>query len=120
MPSKAQESSISESDRTLRIISIITFIPAIAILIPHGVLSDHPCPAIGLIPMSLSAAYGIVLINKTIKSQSIDTFIDAFLAVFLIGILVPTLIDLSPRRWYYGGDARILGAFGTMPLLINM
>ncbi|KAK3984761.1 hypothetical protein QBC44DRAFT_276709 [Cladorrhinum sp. PSN332] len=50
--------------RLLRGITILTFLPAFPLLIAHGVLSKSLVPAIGLVPLFISAVVGLFLISK--------------------------------------------------------
>lgn len=109
--------TISHSDRALRIITILTFEPALALLIPHGIVSHQICPALGLVPMFLSACLGLIHVFRTVKARSVDSFIDAFLAAFLLSIMIPAFVVVAESRRLSKG---LLGAYGTMPLIINL
>lgn len=108
---------MSSSDRTLRIVTVLTFEWALAFLIPHGVLSHDACPALGLVPMFLSASFGLVHSCKTVKSRPLDDKIDAFIATFLIYILIPGWVFIADE---WDTSLALVGAYGTMPLMINL
>ena len=103
-------------DRVLRIITVITFLPGLALLIPHGVESHRVLPALGLVPLFLSSLFGLIHAFKTVRSRSMDEKIDAFLATFLFSLLVPGIIAI-PHSWY---GTRIIGAYGTTTMIINL
>lgn len=48
--------------RPLRTITILNFIPAFPLCIAHGVLSNHPFPAVGLVALFLSAVFGVLIL----------------------------------------------------------
>ncbi|KAK7430193.1 hypothetical protein QQZ08_003167 [Neonectria magnoliae] len=112
---------------SLRIISIATFLPAFPLCIAHGVLSHHPVPAVGLVPLAFSASGAILLLRRTSDrdgngkglaarlSHPVLVFAyDVILAVALMVVLVFTWI--SP-----GGSPSLsmLAAYATIPLLVN-
>ena len=90
--------------------------PDLALLVPHGVMSHHVVPALGLVPLFLSSVFGLIHAFKTVRSRSIDEKIDAFLAAFLFALLIPGIISI-PHSWH---GARLIGAYGTMPMILNL
>lgn len=115
-PTSPDEPVNDPGDRVLRIITVLTFMPGLALLIPHGVMSRRVVPALGLVPLFLSAIFGLIHAFKTVRSRSVDEKIDAFLAAFLFSILIPGIITI-PHSWY---GARMIGAYGTMPMIVNL
>ncbi|KAK0636123.1 hypothetical protein B0T17DRAFT_650988 [Bombardia bombarda] len=53
--------------RFLRIVTITTFLPAFALCIAHGSLSNSPVPAVGLAPLAVSASTAIFLLSRYSK-----------------------------------------------------
>lgn len=118
------------SHSSLRIISILTFLPAFPLCIAHGVLSHHPVPAVGLVPLAFSASGAIFLLRRRAVERGGDddesglgaklshpvlVFVcDVVLAAALMVVLVFTWI--SP-----GGSPSLsmLAAYATIPLLAN-
>ena len=117
-----KDTPISSSDRTLRILTIISFPLSFILLIPHGVETRMVCPALGLVPMSLSAAIGLVHVYRRISTGRFDEKIDAFIAVFLMSILIPSWVFLAARgrAWYWAPNLALLGAYGTMPMIVSL
>lgn len=74
------------------------------------------CPALGLVPLFLSSVFGLIHAFKTVRSRSMDEKIDAFIATFLFSLLVPGIISLEHSWW----GVRLIGAYGTMPMIVNM
>ncbi|KAI0179015.1 hypothetical protein GGR52DRAFT_284928 [Hypoxylon sp. FL1284] len=50
--------------RTLRIATAATFLPAFPLCIAHGVVSQTPAPAVGLVPLAVSASVGVFLMSR--------------------------------------------------------
>ncbi|KAJ4414240.1 hypothetical protein N0V85_003235 [Neurospora sp. IMI 360204] len=61
--------SDSDTQPLLRILTAITFIPSLPLCITHGVLSNNPIPAVGLVPMALSAGYSVLLLTYRRRSK---------------------------------------------------
>lgn len=51
----------------LRIVTIATFVPAFALGIAHGTLSNGPVPAVGLVPLFFSSSFAIFLLSRQRK-----------------------------------------------------
>ncbi|KAI0837063.1 hypothetical protein F5Y06DRAFT_271909 [Hypoxylon sp. FL0890] len=50
--------------RTLRIVTAATFLPAFPLCLAHGVVSNSPTPAVGLVPLAFSAAASVFLLSR--------------------------------------------------------
>jgi len=55
--------------RVLRIVAAVSFIPASALCIAHGILSNNPVPAVGLVPLFFSASLSIFLLSRHAKKN---------------------------------------------------
>jgi hypothetical protein len=123
---------------------MLTFIPALALNIPHGVIFHSPLPALGLIPQAFSAAlavydldllgrfsrrheYRVVLeddTNEGIKTpnlrQAIVALVDLLLCVALICCITSGFIMLNEWRYYSGVPSAVLASFATMPYIVNV
>jgi len=53
-----------EQDRSLRIVTIVSMVPALALLIPSGVLSGNAFPALTLIPMGMSCLVSMTALGR--------------------------------------------------------
>jgi len=108
----------------VRMLTLILWIPAIAFLIPYGVQSQQLAPTLGLIPMTLSALIAIMHITGQARWQPINILLDIFTACFLIGALIPGWVFIAEGRsryWYYNKvEITMLGAYGTVPLMVNL
>ncbi|KAH6990703.1 hypothetical protein BGZ61DRAFT_528228 [Ilyonectria robusta] len=118
----------SASHSSLRIVTIATFLPAVPLCIAHGVLSNHPVPAVGLVPLAFSASGAVFLLRRGATAHDDDDkslaaklshpvlvfACDVILAAALMVVLVFTWI--AP-----GGSASLsmLAAYATIPLLVN-
>ncbi|KAI2622417.1 hypothetical protein GGR54DRAFT_598480 [Hypoxylon sp. NC1633] len=50
--------------RTFRIVTAATFLPAFPLCVAHGVVSNSPAPAVGLVPLAFSAGAGVFLLSR--------------------------------------------------------
>ena len=50
-----------EDYRQLRVVTILAFLLAVCLLLPHGMVAERPFPAIGIAPMFFSAAMGVLI-----------------------------------------------------------
>ena len=131
--------------RLLRLISVYTFIPALAFNIAHGVVYFSELPALGLIPHAFSVGlavyelgwwdslfrgkeYRIILQDdpEGDKPSSLRTVIvtllDTLFGLSLTGCTVGAYIMMPVRsNWYYGSDTGliILGTYATLPYIVN-
>ena len=55
--------------RSLRITTAATFLPAFPLLLAHGVVSSSPAPAVGLVPLAVSASTSIFLLSRAARKQ---------------------------------------------------
>lgn len=111
----------SPSAHLLRLITILAWIPAFALGLPHGLTAHSPpCPAIGIIPMSISACLGITHLAKKTKYRSANIAMDLFCACFLISVLIPSWIFLTWRDLSMDGRLRVLGTYATVPMMLNL
>ncbi|KAH8671460.1 hypothetical protein BX600DRAFT_510131 [Xylariales sp. PMI_506] len=55
--------------RGLRIVTVVTFVPAFPLCIAHGVLSASPVPAVGLVPLAFSAGTSLFLLVRQAKAK---------------------------------------------------
>lgn len=111
----------SPLDCVLRTATFIAFFPALALLIPHGVIACIPIPALGLIPAFFSAVFSLFSLKSQSRFGHSVLYIDMFLAISLISILIPFWV-LSASRWQWDQSAGgvMLGTYGTMPLLMDL
>lgn len=56
--------------RLFRTLTWVAFIPALPMLITHGVLSRDAVPAVGLVPLAISTVAGITLLRHKNKLQA--------------------------------------------------
>ena len=56
--------------RVLRIVAAVSFIPGFALCIAHGILSNNPVPAVGLVPLFFSASLSIFLLSRHAKRNN--------------------------------------------------
>jgi len=130
----------------LRIISVWTFIPALAFNIAHGVIFSCALPAMGLIPHAFSVGlasyelgwweqlfrkpeYRIILQDdrEGDKPSSFRAFIitvlDTVIGLSLTGCIVGAYIVMDSRSgWYYRYDKAglvIVGTYATLPYIVN-
>jgi len=110
----------SAADRGLRLLTILAWIPAFALSLPHGLASGYPCPAVGILPMSFSACVGIFNLTKKAKLHGVNIAMDLFCALFLIGVLIASWIMLSWTDFSRHARTTMLGTYGTVPMMMNL
>ena len=149
MASPSSPSNGRRPDRTLRIITIVAFIPALALLTPSGVVTARPLPAIGLVPMAMSLVVSMAALGSKKSSSRMRPMADSIVAVSLMivmvfrsvhslsrikerndGILLPACktdlysyrsswITLAENYWLSAGSA-MLCAYGIVPMMVNL
>ena len=80
--------------RQLRVITVLASLIGMALLLPHGVLAERALPAIGIAPLSLSAASGILILTGLLDLPGTKATMDLTLAAFLFSIMVPRCVAL--------------------------
>lgn len=85
------------SDRSLRIVTICTMLPASILLIATGISTRGVLPTIGLVPMTLSALLGAVSLASKKGPVPYTSHMDLILAIFLMAILVPTYVECDTK-----------------------
>ena len=123
--------ALSQQERTLRFMTVWSWIPAMALLIPFGVITETLLPALGLVPLTISAVFGLAKIYGFIKDDyrvhAVTIYaatMDGLIAVLLLGMTIPgilVVIQESGSSWRYGADPLpMLGCFALFPLILNM
>lgn len=111
---------------TLRAISIITFPPGFLLLLICGIESGRVNPAISIIPLFFSSAFGVLLLanerkcgcqSSGLTGTPIHLVVDLLLGVGLLVCLILTWVFL-PQSWH-GGQV-MLGTYCTNFLLVNL
>lgn len=77
---------LPETERVLRTINVLTWIPGFAFLMASGVARDQLWAFIGLAPLSLSALFGALVILVGSKHKALVAIGDLFLAMFTLSI----------------------------------
>lgn len=118
MPSLPNKPAVP--DLSLRLLTLLLFIPAFAFLLAHGIAAEYVLPALGLLPMSLSAVSGIVhLTGRVPKNSSWGCVADFWIAGFLIAILIPSWITMAEGYHYTRRDG-LVAAYGTVPMMVAL
>ena len=122
--------ALSQQERTLRLMTVLAWIPAMALLIPFGVVTKTLVPALGLVPMTFSAAFGLAKLLGYIEADyhlyavTIYAFtIDGLITVLSLGTAIPGFVVVvqTGTSYHYGRDAvSLLGYYAMCPLLLNM
>jgi hypothetical protein len=84
-----------EDYRQLRMITILAFLLAVALLLPHGIIAETALPAIGIAPMFFSAAMGGLSFTGVLRSPKTKASMDLMLAAFIFSIMVPRCVFFS-------------------------
>lgn len=126
MPTYPNDNTMS-STVFLRRITILSFLPAFLILLIHGVSSSWAFPALGILPLAVSAVLGALLLHRDrvaalgspVQALSPENILyaDSALAVWYFAFLIPTWVFLG-RPWDRG--LIILGTYGSVFLMVNL
>lgn len=126
MPRSASQGHVAAAV-ILRRIALFSIIPALPILIAHGVSSGLAFPALGLLPLSASAFLSAYLLYRdTVSSlgssiQALSVLnifvIDFAIAFFQITFLIPSWVTLS---WAWQKPLVALGAYGTVFMMYSL
>lgn len=119
----------SPLDRTLRAITILTFLPTFCFMLPYAILANRVVEPLGMIPAAFSGVYGLLRLlrdraNKATQNRwrLVHIFADAFLAVMTLAFLMAIWIDLPYSGRWRGGQNRLtmVGTYGTFGLMANL
>jgi hypothetical protein len=112
----------SSSSKPLRILTILSWIPMFALSLPHNM--NNPVmilPALGILPMTLSACSGILhLTGRKPPSRGISVAIDFFVGCFLLAVFVASCDMLAGTGHAVAADQVVLGTLGAAPMMVNM
>ncbi|KAG9947002.1 hypothetical protein KCU85_g6131, partial [Aureobasidium melanogenum] len=112
--------SPSPLDRILRTTTLISFFPALGLLIPYGIVSNTVFPALGLVPAFFSAILGLLSLMGNFRWSQLALYMDMFLAISILSILLPFwVLNAGSRQWWNSAGVVMLGTYGTVPLLMN-
>jgi len=85
------------ADRTLRIIMLFAFVPALPLLLAAGIVW-LPFPAIGLIPMTISLAINISALKNPKSLVRRNVIADAIVALALLAVMAWRFVLGHPFR----------------------
>jgi hypothetical protein len=112
----------SSSSKPLRVLTILSWIPMFALSLPHNM--NNPVmilPALGILPMTLSACSGILhLTGRKPPSRGISVAIDFFVGCFLLAVFVASCDMLAGTGHAVAADQVVLGTLGAAPMMVNM
>lgn len=107
------------TDRALRTISVYAFLPAVALLIPYGILTGHVVIPLLLIPMFVSAVLGLIALPGWLRLRGVAIPLDSVNAALFTGLLIPGWISLARHPQRFGTAYVMLGTYGTVPAILN-
>jgi hypothetical protein len=105
-------------DRALRIITILLWIPSFAFLLPYGIDSSEVFPALGIVPMTVSAFVSILHLYHLVPSPKLSMMLEFACGLFQIGFLIPSWAIMSSGYMWGGKGLVMLGSYGTAPMMI--
>lgn len=113
MPMSPDGHTSSNMDILIRRISIYASLPGFILLIAHGIGSKKPFPALGVIPLFISAALNTILVRRDrialgkspTKSivKGLIFCIDVLILAAHATLLIPTWIQITYPSYYWGG-----------------
>lgn len=132
-----------EDYRQLRVVTILAFLLAVCLLLPHGMVAERPFPAIGIAPMFFSAAMGVLIFTGMLRSPKKKAVADLTIAALLFAIMVPrcvtsvswtheneqltncylymsSFVALEDNGWRAGAGLTMLGTYGTSTMILNL
>lgn len=110
-----------DNTHTLHLVLACMWIPAVAFLIPHGVISLSLVPVLAIIPMTVSLFSSLFQLSGRSRSAALGTVVDLFVIAFLIGTLTPGLVLMARGRSRYSVvTTAILGTYGTVPCMVSL
>ena len=109
----------------LRALSLLSFFPAFPILLIAGIALEQVNPAIGLVPLFVSALYSALLLSNEkkcgCKASGLTGTPFHFILDFLIGTgLLVCLILTWVFIGYYRESGVVLGVYGTNFMIVNL
>lgn len=122
LPLDSPRDGPSERQKTdypaLRIITMLTWIPAFALSLPYGIDTGTVVPALGIMPMSFSALMGMVHLTGWARSRVGNLLMEIFCSCFLLGVLIAFWVVLSHKMWKRP-SLLMLGSYATVPMMVN-
>jgi len=110
-----------DSSRPVRILTMLTWIFPVALAIPYSADNNVPLPAIGVLPMTISACVAIfTLTGRPKRSRGVTIALDIFCASFLFGIFIPSIVILAGSGYSESGNQTVLGTLGAAPMMLNL
>lgn len=114
------------AQRTLRLVTLITFPPAFIMLLIHGILGGGAFPAVALIPLAISALLALYLLNPNAVTAGGSAItladghvvaIDLSLAIWLFVMCICSWINVP--RWRHDRGLVMLGTYGSVWVMVN-
>lgn len=103
----------SSTDKVIRAVTLLNIIPGLAFLIPAGVTRRQLWPLIGIVPLSLSACLGLLVlsIGPRPRLSLMVVFFDLVLAGFALGIYIWGWAEQwrSGMVWHLSTEEVVLG-----------
>ena len=81
-----------EEHRWLRVVTVLAFLPAFALLLPYGIISARPLPTVGIAAMFFSAAFSTLVLGGGVRSPGVRACSDLLLTASIIVILIPRYV----------------------------
>lgn len=111
---------LSQGDRALRRVTAWGLIWALAFLIPYGVLTETVFPPLLLIPQGLSFFCALYHLSNKATCRQLNVAIDTGIAGFMLVMMIIANVEIRRNYNWRGQDLMMLGAYGTVPAMINV
>ena len=99
---------IGPTDKVLRIINVIAWIPGLVLLIVDGVITRRLWAFVGIAPLSLSMLFALAVLSGGPKRRALTICMDIVLAGFLLGIDIWGWAILGHDYWDENGGVSSL------------
>ncbi|KAK0274453.1 hypothetical protein LTR35_011607 [Friedmanniomyces endolithicus] len=108
----------------IRLLTLLLWIPAFAFLLPYGIITEEICPTLAIAPMTFSAAIATLHLAGKAKSRPANILLDLFVALFLLGALIPGWVSMASEHGRYGWrglpmGTTMVGTYGTVPVMVS-
>lgn len=111
----------SATDRVLRVVTILNFIPTFCFLLPYAIFGGKVVEPLGIIPAGLSGIYGIACLlrkKNQIRWRLLRICCDGFLALATFSSLMASWLVMP---YGFGGKRlTMVATYGTIGLMVNL
>ena len=110
-----------DATRSIRVLTILAWIPTLALGLPFSINNFSILPALGILPMTFSACVGMISLSQRRRvPHGVLVAMDIFCACFLFGVFIPSCVVLSGAGHSIASDQTTVGTLGAAPMMLNL